>query len=288
MADVKRDQKSIDKLQEVFLETLVKCQNAEEINNLSHLLYEAAKLGGYAVEFRNTNLSMLNKTSIEDANRKLNEIKEAKKKPVSSTIEHGVESDYFDVKYRPDGGLSELDLACSSIITYMALADATRKQKQIDNLNERFYRALLLCETNLDFINLSTFMNALANTGGYAIEYNEKVKDLINLEGQKKVAQICTESEKKEKADTTELEEFKKEFARLNNLLEALRNNPYKDDEEISYLLRKFNELQSDLYKFTGSIDKVYISECDEQIEAAIDYLKSLYRYLEEIDNLSM
>jgi len=71
-------------------------------------------------------------------------------------------------------------------------------------------------------------------------------------------------------------------------LLVEIKENSIKDDEEVAYLLRKYNELQSDLYDFNGTIDKEFISQCDDQLEEAITYLKGLYRSLDEIKSSSM
>ena len=50
---------------------------------------------------------------------------------VSRKIEGGIESAYFDVQYRPsiDHSNFKLNLNCSSLLTYMALADITRKDR---------------------------------------------------------------------------------------------------------------------------------------------------------------
>lgn len=233
-------------------------------------------------------VTLINKNSIIDAKKELETIKEEKKNPVSSKVEGGIESEYFDVKYRPKGGIEEMDIACSSLLTYMTLADITRKEEQINNLMLKFCEILSMCKTQEDFSKLSTFMNITANVGGYAIEFNNKINGLINQEGKNRAQQYIKNVEKQRNATASNLEEFKEIFANLNMSLVEMKENGIKDDEEIAYLLRKYNELQSDLYDFNGTIDKEFISQCDEQIEDAITYLKGQYRSLEETKSSMM
>lgn len=296
LADITRKEEEINNLQEVFLEALVECKTEEEINNFSKFMEEMAKVGGYAVQFYNNNINLINQNGIIEAKTKLETIKEDKKKlpkkdkmlPVSSKKIEGIESAYFDIKYRPKGGLKEIDIACSSLLTYMALADITRKEEQINNLTRKFCEILTMCNTPEDFTNFKTFMNIVASVGGYAIEFNSKVNDLINQNGKIKAQQLLEKAKERKKKVNLRLEAFKENFARLNQKLIELQESRMIDDEEVAILLKKFNELQSELYSFNGKVDKTFISQCDEKIEESISYLKSLYRNLEELKEASM
>ena len=111
---------------------------------------------------------------------------------------------------------------------------------------------------------------------------------MINKNGKNRAQQYIKDVEKQKKANAENLENFKETYARLNIALAELRESGMKEDDEVAYLLRKYNELQSDLYDFNGLIDKEFISKCDEQIEEAITYLKGLYRSLDEIKSSSI
>jgi len=287
LADITRKEEQINNLQEKFLETLSECKTEEELKNLAVFLETISKVGGYASTFYSNNISLISSQGKEYAQQKLKEIKDEREKPVSSRIDGGIESAYFDVRYRPKGGMEHIDIACSSLLTYMALADITRKEEQINNLMLKFCEILSKCKTPEDFSNLTTFMNITANVGGYAMEFNSKVNGLINQDGKNRAQQYIKNVEKQKKVNADNLEDFKETYARLNMALAELKESSMKDDEEVAYLLRKYNELQSDLYDFNGTIDKNFISQCDEQIEAAINYLKGLYRSLDEIKSSS-
>ena len=79
---------------------------------------------------------------------------------VSRKIEGGIESAYFDISYRPstDHSNFKLNIACSSLLTYMALADITRKEEQINNLQEKFLESLSECKTEEEIKNLAIFL----------------------------------------------------------------------------------------------------------------------------------
>lgn len=206
--------------------------------------------------------------------------------PVSRFLEGGMESAYYDIKYRPNGGMSKMDIACSSLLTYMAIADITRNEDQIDNLTDKFCEILLMCKTQEDFINFKSFMDMTSRKGGYAVEFYNKLGNLISQNGKNKVQKFIENQESQEyqeKSSDENLEEFKKNYARLNMDLSELKNNSVIDDEEVALLLKKYNKLQSDLYNFNGIINKEYISQCDEEIEKAITYLKGLYQSLDDL-----
>ena len=288
LADITRKEKQINNLQEKFLEALSECKTEEEIRNLSRFISEVSKIGGYAVQFYNNNATLITKSGVIYAKKELEARQKEKKKPVSSITAGGIESAYFDVIYRPKGGMEHIDIDCSSLLTYMALADITRKEEQINNLLLKFCEILSKCKTSEDFSDLTTFMDITADVGGYAMEFNNMVNRIINQNGKKRAQQYIKTVEKQKKVNADNLEDFKETYARLNRALAELRESSIKDDEEIAYLLRKYNELQSDLYDFNGTIDKEFISQCDEQIEDAINYLRFLYRSLDETKSSSM
>ena len=162
---------------------------------------------------------------------------------VSRKIEGGIESAYFDVQYRPsiDHSNFKLNLKCSSLLTYMALADITRKEEQINNLMLKFCEILSKCKTPEDFSNLTTFMNITANVGGYAMEFNSKVNGLINQDGKNRAQQYIKNVEKQKKVNADNLEDFKETYARLNMALVELKESSMKDDEEVAYIIAQIS-----------------------------------------------
>ena len=288
LADITRKDEQIKNLQEKFLEALSECKTEEEMKNFATFLETVAKVGGYATTFYQNNISLISSQGRDYAQQKLKKIKDERKKPVSSRVDGGFESKYFSVSYRPWEILDSRSIKCNSLLTYMSLADITRKDEQINNLMLKFCEILLECKTEEDFGKLATFMNIIASVGGYAIEFNNKVHGLINKNGKNRAQQYIKDVEKQQKANAENLENFKETYARLNIALAELRESGMKEDDEVAYLLRKYNELQSDLYDFNGLIDKEFISKCDEQIEEAITYLKGLYRSLDEIKSSSI
>lgn len=207
--------------------------------------------------------------------------------PVSRSSSNGIESAYFNIKYRPFDILDNRTIKCSSLLTYMALADITRDEKQINNLNVKFCEILMSCKTKEDFDNYAIFMNKVAAVGGYAMIFNNEVKGLINQEGKSKAHQYLKDVEKQKTADFEFLEEFKEKYEQLTIELARIKENSIQDEDEVSYLLKKFNELQSDLYSLDETIDKEFIVKCDEEIEEAINYLKCLYISIDELKSYS-
>lgn len=287
LADVTRNQDEVDKLHEKFLEALSNCHSEEEVENFAKFMQEVSKKGGYAVDFYSRNIESITFDNINKAKEKLEHIKAEKKKPVSNFIDHGVESEYYDVTYRAGDSLSDLSIKCSSLLTYMALADITRAQEQIDKLYLHFCETLVLCKTQQDYKDLSAFMSIVAKKGGYAIEFKQRVQGMINEQGKKNAQQYMRDLERKKKASSEDLEDFKDQLRVATIHLGEIMTSPTKDDEEIASLLQQFNSLQASLYKFDGSVDKEFITECDEQLEGSIDYLKDLYRKLEEISEIT-
>ena len=287
-ADITRKEEQINHLQEKFLETLSECKTDEELNNLKTFLEKAAEVGGYASTFYSNNISLISSQKKEYVQKKFKAIQNEKRKPVSSLIENGIKSEYFNVHYRPWDYSDIRSIKCSSLLTFMALADITRKEEQIKHLMLLFYEILSSCNTPEDFSKLTIFMSSIANVGGFAIEFNNKVKELINQEGKIKAQEYIKNEERHKKADNEKFEEFKESYARLNMLLDELIESNAKDDEEVLYLLKQYNELQSDVYDLNGAASKEFISQYDEQIEDSINYLKRLYYTLDEIKNSSM
>ena len=289
LADLYRTNETFKTVREAFLKALSECKNEEEIKGFAQFMRKVSQIGGYATEFYNNNASLLNSNGIIHAQKAVSAIEEEKKKPVSKLDDHGIESKYFDVKYRPTAFKEnfELDLKCSYLLTYMALADATRRQKQIDSLMYHFSEALTLCKTPNELVKLRTFMGIAAKQGGYASEFLQQVNDLISEKGKSQAQQYLVTHEEKKKTSSGDLEAFKEKLRVANIRLEEMQNSPTKDDEEVAALLTTFNELQSTLYKFNGIINKEFISECDETLESSISYLKGLYQKLEEISEIT-
>ena len=281
--DINRSQRNVVNLQKSFLEAFNECKTQEEKQNFAKFLYELAKVGGYAAEFYKNNISLVTGEAKID-----NVTSEAKKNKVSAKTDRGIESAYFNIKYRPKGSWTHNQGECSSLLLRMALADITRREYEINKVMQNFCEILSRCQTQDEFTDLAKFMNIISSVGGYAIEFNDKVKNMINPEGKLMAIQYLNNIKKQKQASTIDLEEFKKNFTRLNANLEEIRASAVIDDEEIALLLRKYNELQAYLHAYNGMIDKKIISRYDEQIEQSINYLKGLYKDLEELKENSV
>ena len=101
---------------------------------------------------------------------------------VSSKIEDGIESKYFSIKYRPsvNGENFDLDLKCSSLLTYFALADISRKESSIELLKNNFHICLSLCKTKEEAENFAIFLKKTSDIGGYASTFYLESIDLVN------------------------------------------------------------------------------------------------------------
>ena len=188
--DISRDRKTTDKLQEKFLETLAVCQTDDDIKKFKKLMNKIYEKGGYAIQVIDSNLGLINKDGIIKAKEELKSAKNNRLESVSSIVKDGMDSEYFDIEFKPKFTLKTINDSCNSLITYIALADITRKKEEINNLMMNFYKILIMCETQEDFNELAKFVNALAEVGGYAIEFNEKVHNLINKDGKIKAQEL--------------------------------------------------------------------------------------------------
>lgn len=204
--------------------------------------------------------------------------------PVSKLLENtrGIESPYLNIKSCCWENSDNSTINCSHLLFCFAFADITRQEKYINDLILEFGKILVKCKNQEDYGKLSKFMNEVAALGGYAKEFNDQVKDLINEEGKEKLQQYIIDVKKNELAD------FNEKYARLNRKLKDIKENSIKNDEEVASLLKQYNLLQSDLYNFNGIVDKEFIIQFDEQIEEAIDYLKRTYRVMEDIKDTAM
>ena len=205
---------------------------------------------------------------------------------VSNLVNHGIESKYFDIKYRPQGGLSTMDIMCSSLLTYLALADATRQEEQINNLMHHFCEVLSMCKEQKDYDGLTFFIGSAASVGGYAREFYQTVAPHINPNGKNFAFEYIKKADKKDKVDSDKINEFKERLTSLNESLSKLESSSSKDEDDVSYLIRKYNELDFDLFSFADNLDKEFVYKCSEQIDSAISYLKNLYRAFDEADEI--
>ena len=286
LADAYRSEDTIKNLEDKFLNTLALCKSDEDIKYLNELLKNTSLVGGYAIHFYNTHAAKINLGEINMVQDELKKKEQEKLNPVSKMVPNGIESKYFDVSYRPKN--FELANACDSLISYLIIMDIKRDEEHLSSLTLQFYKTLLICKDEEDYKELTVLMNELAKIGGYAVYFNNNIKNMINEKGKEQALIYLQNNKNNNEEANTKLDEFKKEYARLELLLDDLRKSDFIEEQDVAYLLRKYNELQSNLYTFNGEIDKTYISECDEQIEETITYLKNLYRTLDEVKNLDM
>ena len=202
---------------------------------------------------------------------------------VSQIVPDGIDSKYFEVKYRPGISNASLDVKCNLLLNYLALADVSRRQKEISLLYEFFITVLAKCNSEEELNNLTKFMEETAKIGGYATTFASDVAKYINVGGRNAAVKfVAIRKEQKEKQKNSRLEEWKQRYSMACNEFTSIMERSMKDDEEVSALISKFNALQGELYTFDGTVAKEFIAEMDWDIEQKIDYLKELYLAIEK------
>ncbi len=202
---------------------------------------------------------------------------------VSQIVPDGIDSKYFEVKYRPGISNASLDVKCNLLLNYLALADVSRRQKEISLLYEFFITVLAKCNSEEELNNLTKFMEETAKIGGYATTFASDVAKYINVSGRNAAVKfVALKKERKEKQKDTRLEEWNRRYNRVCSEYASVMEKSMVDDEEISALISQFNALQSELYTFGEGVDKEFIAEMDRDIEQRIDYLKEVYLAIEK------
>lgn len=202
---------------------------------------------------------------------------------VSQIVPDGIDSKYFEVKYRPGISNASLDVKCNLLLNYLALADVSRRQKEISLLYEFFITVLAKCNSEEELNNLTKFMEETAKIGGYATTFASDVAKYINVVGRNAAVKfVALKKERKEKQKDTRLEEWNRRYNRVCSEYASVMEKSMVDDEEISALISQFNALQSELYTFGEGVDKEFIAEMDRDIEQRIDYLKEVYLAIEK------
>ena len=323
LADIKRDKESVEMLQAKYTELLSKCKNDKEKANLDKFIQSVSKIGGYASSFFSglnqaksvTSVDVKKEEKIEE--KKKEEIKVERKvvnkrAPVSNAYSNGIQSKYFDVKYRPSEDKSnfDLNLACSSLLTYMAIADASRSRESGNSLVNHFLLTITKCNSEEEIENLRKFIDEVASIGGIAIEFSEQFRGMINLKNKDIILNSLNEFDKKKKASYEEdirkkkkaaddkyLEEEKKKkmasfqewehrYKRLKSSYEQFRSNSMKHLDDLDIIISKSKILQEDLYYFADVIDrKVYIN-LDLDLDEFISKLRRDREMLEEISRV--
>lgn len=99
--------------------------------------------------------------------------------PVSEIISKDeMKSKYFSVKYRPEGSF-ELKTACSSFLTYLAIADAMRDEKSIQLVSEKWDTLISLCQNDEEQKEIMIFLKEAASKGGYAIDFYNQIRQNV-------------------------------------------------------------------------------------------------------------
>lgn len=191
LADTYRDSASFDKAKRQFNEVLAVCQTEEELENLNTFLKEAAQVGGYASQFYDEVSKQISISGKELAEQTLQTEKENKQKPVSRRTITGIESQYFGINYRPGVENKNAKLAnhCSSLLTYLALADIYRDDSSFKKTEEKFYQALLFCQTDGEIRELDRFLREASKIGGYANQFYTEKSIFLNKNGKEKAEQ---------------------------------------------------------------------------------------------------
>lgn len=88
-------------------------------------------------------------------------------------------------------------------------------------------------------------------------------------------------------SSTSRLEQFKRELQEFNEEMQRFSSLENIDDRKLQELISKCNDLQATLYSLGSSVDKNFIEQCDDQLENSIQYLKSIYRSLDKVDDIT-
>ena len=185
LADVYRNDRTFKNAKEQFYKALSFCQTEEELRNLDTFLKETAQMGGYAEQLYSEVSTLINVNGKQIAEQTLQREKEERQKPVSRRTPTGIESQYFSINFRPGNKSknSKLSVHCSSLLTDLALADIYRDEQSFKKVEENLYKALLFCQTEEEIRELSQFIVAASDIGGYANQFHAEKATLISPYG---------------------------------------------------------------------------------------------------------
>jgi len=287
LADVYRNDRTFKNAKEQFYKALSFCQTEEELRNLDTFLKETAQMGGYAEQLYSEVSTLINVNGKQIAEQTLQREKEERQKPVSRRTPTGIESQYFDIEYRPGRKNHNfiLEIEAASLLTYLALADIYRNEDTFAKAQEKFFQVLASCTTEKEVQELGTFLHMASDIGGYANKfYQENItrvrKGMPEVEQTK---QVVTEQKVTKPKDETSIADFNRRYAEASERFKKAATASNLDDEEIAALLKEFNELQGELYDFNGKVAKEFISETDYELDKQIAWLRSAYQTIEEL-----
>lgn len=287
LADIYRDEQSFKKVEENLYKALLFCQTEEEIRELSQFIVAASDIGGYANQFHAEKATLISPYGKEKAEEYLQKSQERKEKPVSRRVDKGIESQYFDIEYRPGRKNHNfiLEIEAASLLTYLALADIYRNEDTFAKAQEKLFQVLASCTTEKEVQELGTFLHIASDIGGYANKfYQENItrvrKGMPEVEQTK---QVVTEQKVTKPKDETSIADFNRRYAEASERFKKAATASNLDDEEIAALLKEFNELQGELYDFNGKVAKEFISETDYELDKQIAWLRSAYQTIEEL-----
>lgn len=99
-----------------------------------------------------------------------------KNPPVSEIIgKDEMKSKYFSVKYRPEGSF-ELKTACSSFLTYLAIADALQDDRSMQLVSEKWNTLISLCQNDEQRKEVIIFLKEATLKGGYAKDFYDQIR----------------------------------------------------------------------------------------------------------------
>ena len=94
-----------------------------------------------------------------------------------------IESEYFDVKYRPKTDNFDLKLKCSSLLTYFALGDINKNFSDSSPAYEHFPKVLASCKDQNDINEVILFLEEAAKIGTYAQIFFNEHRPHMSIEG---------------------------------------------------------------------------------------------------------
>ena len=184
VCDINLNEKTQRNLEDEFDSLIMECDGENDFAKVREMLENAAKEGGYAVQFLQSVREKLNaEYQAKVKSKKITDIN-SKKAPVSYFNNSGkLISPYFDITFRPTGYKNfKLDIACSSLVMSLAVTDARRDDESQVRLLSDFCKIMKACKDDNDFLMVKMFLDEFVKLGGYAVELNEQVRSLISAD----------------------------------------------------------------------------------------------------------
>ena len=229
VADVNYNERTHRNALEEFNGVLLAAEKDEDYNKLRDMMEEAASMGGYAHTLYGQVKMKINANQKAELLKVQKDTDSIRGVPVSYVDNLGrLISPYFDVTFRPTGYKNfTLDVACSSLLMTLSLADYKRDDETQIRLLGDFCKILKACENEEEHLRVKLFLDELVKLGGYSIEFNKQVRDLIGMDNSEKVDNIY-----RTVCEQVELYEGPKEEVKKDEVIPDVVTQEVVDEDE--------------------------------------------------------